>query len=238
VANAGAARFAAAGRDVTVAAGTVTVDGAGVAPVGGALACGNGQLGAIPVPATSGSPSPDDATSTSPDPSDSPSPSASPSAATSSPAGAPTKSPTKAPTGPPPTTAGPPPKNQPPAIVGAHLLETLIAQLPPKGLTCLGQKQPSEQIAEGVYVSDFTDPDDPIGNLRFGFTWKLDTDGTSGAGGFQLGDGIWAGSFLVPYAASHTKGGTVTVDIFVTDPAGNRRDVILKTALDACVIRG
>ena len=113
-----------------------------------------------------------------------------------------------------------------------------IAQQPPQGATCFGQQQQFEQIAEGVYANDFTDPDDPIGKLKFGFTWKLDTDGTSGSGGFRLGDGIWAGGFIVPYAASHTKGGTVTVDVFAIDPAGNRTDVILKTALDVCIIRG
>jgi putative peptide zinc metalloprotease protein len=115
--NSGAARFAAAGRDVTVAAGTVTVDGAGVAPIGGVLTCGDGQLGAIPVPGTSTSPSPDDSTA----PSDSPSPSAtaSPSATTSP---TPTRSPTKAPTNAPPTTGGPPPPppNNPPVIVWAN----------------------------------------------------------------------------------------------------------------------
>jgi hypothetical protein len=115
-------------------------------------------------------------------------------------------------------------------------LTTLIAQNPPKGYTCSGQQQQFEQIAEGVYVSNFTDPDNPIGTLTFYFTWRLDTDGTNGSGKFTLGDGIWSGGFLVPYAASHVGGGTVTVDIVAVDPAGNRSDAILRTKLDVCRI--
>jgi putative peptide zinc metalloprotease protein len=122
LANAGAARFAVAGRDVTVAAGTVSMDGSAVAPVGGALSCGNGQIGVIPVPGTSNSPSPAGPTDSA---SPSPSPSASASASRSASAGAsasPSKSPTQGPTGGPPPTTGPPPPppNNPPVITWAN----------------------------------------------------------------------------------------------------------------------
>jgi hypothetical protein len=113
-------------------------------------------------------------------------------------------------------------------------LTTLIGQNPPSGTSCSGQQQQFEQIAEGVYADNFTDPDDPITALTFYFTWKLDADGTNGSGTFRLGDGIWAGGFSVPYAQTHAKGGTVTVDIVAVDKAGNRTDAYLKTTLDAC----
>jgi putative peptide zinc metalloprotease protein len=237
LANTGPARFAAAGQDVTVAAGRVALDGGTALPViGGELACGNGQLGAIPVPSTS--PAPSDTAS----PSDSPSPSATPSASASpSPTPTPTATPTRTPSRSPSKSTGPPPPppvdKTPPTIVNPSLLETLIAQAPPAGAQCAGQKQPFEQIAEGVYADNFTDPDDPIGKLKFAFTWRLNTDGTNGAGTFRLGDGIWAGGFSVPYALSHTKGGTVTVTITAVDPAGNRATATLTTVLDVCIIR-
>jgi hypothetical protein len=101
---------------------------------------------------------------------------------------------------------------------------------------CSGQKQQFEQIAEGVYADNFTDPDNSTSQLKFSFTWRLNTDGTSGGGGFTLGDGIYAGSFRVDYTAKHAQGGTVTVDIVVSDPAGNSTHARLTTTLDVCII--
>jgi putative peptide zinc metalloprotease protein len=123
VANDGAARFAVADRDVTVAAGSVSLDGAPLPVTGGELACGEGQLGAIPVP--SASPSPTDETSPSPSVSDSASASPSPSPSPSLSAGTPTPTPTRTPSRPPTSTtptAGPPPPppNQPPVITWAN----------------------------------------------------------------------------------------------------------------------
>jgi putative peptide zinc metalloprotease protein len=249
--NSGVARFAIAGRDVTVAAGSVAYDGAAVPVVGGELRCGDSGPGNIPVPpAPSDSPFPTDTPSPSDSPSPSPSPSPSASAgttptptpsrspgrsATPTPTPTPTKTPTPTPT-PTPTTQPPPKDTTRPTIVNPHLLETLIAQAPPAGASCGGQQQQFEQIAEGVYANDFTDPDDPTSRLTFFFTWTLNTDGTSGKGVFRLGDGIWAGGFSVPYAARHSRGGVVTVDIVAIDPAGNRTDAILRTQLDVCII--
>jgi hypothetical protein len=66
------------------------------------------------------------------------------------------------------------------------------------------------------------------------FTWQLDTDGTGGSGRMSLGDGIWAGSFEVNYAASHQRGGTVTIVITATDPHGNRAQATITAVLDPC----
>jgi putative peptide zinc metalloprotease protein len=117
VANAGAARFAVAGDDVTVAAGSVSRDGTALEVTGGELTCGTGQLGAIPVP--SASPSPTDSLSPSPSDSVSPSPSPSPSPTPSATA-TPTRTPSRTPS--PPASSGPPPPppNQPPVITWAN----------------------------------------------------------------------------------------------------------------------
>src|SRR5262249_34498919 len=50
--NAGAARFAIAGRDVTVAAGSVRYGGSEVPVTGAALSCGDGTPTVIPVPSS------------------------------------------------------------------------------------------------------------------------------------------------------------------------------------------
>jgi putative peptide zinc metalloprotease protein len=235
--NSGVARFAVGGQDVTVAAGSVAYDGAAVPVAGGELRCGDSGPGTIPVPPT---PAPDDSSSPSdsPSPTDSPSPSASPTVSpTPTPSKSPAKSPSpsKSPTQPP--TSPPPKDTTPPVIAKPSLLTTLIAQAPPAGAVCQGQRQPSEQIAEGVYVTAFTDPDNATNTLTFYFTWTLGADGTSGKGVFRLGDGTWNGSFSVPYAASHTKGGIVVVTIVARDPAGNQSTATLRTTLDACIIR-
>ena len=113
--NDGAARFAVAGQDMTVAAGSVAFDGTVLPVVGGELRCGDSGIGAIPVPSASPSDTPSDEPS--PSPSDSPSPSLSP---TTSPSPTPTPTPTKTQT-PTPTptktqTTPPPPPDNPPVI--------------------------------------------------------------------------------------------------------------------------
>ena len=125
--NAGAARFAVAGQDITVAAGSVAFDGTPLPVIGGDLRCGDSGIGIIPSP--SPSPSPTDSPSDEPSESasDSPSPTASP---TSSPTPRPTRTPTPTPTPtstmtnsptPSPTrTTPPPPPNNPPVIRWAN----------------------------------------------------------------------------------------------------------------------
>jgi len=238
--NVGAASYSVGWDGVDDSAGEVTRDGTRLNPTGDRLTCGSGQ----PAPPVGGSPSPtspSSSTSSSSAPSASPSASASASTSVSptprrspSPSATTTRSPTPSPTVSPTTSPPPPPDTTKPTIVNPHLLTTLIAQDPQGKFTCTGQKQQSEQIAEGVYANDFTDPDNPISELQFNFTWRLDTDGTNGSGTFSLGDGIWSGGFSVPYAASHQNGGTVTVDIVAIDPAGNRSDATLRTTLDVC----
>lgn len=108
-------------------------------------------------------------------------------------------------------------------ITNPHALESPIAQNPPAGTYCAGAK--ATQIAEGVYAN-VSDPDNAVTSLIVTFTWKLTlvtggSDGTGGSGAMNLGDGIFAGSFIVDYAQSHASGGTITITISAKDPAGN-----------------
>jgi hypothetical protein len=107
------------------------------------------------------------------------------------------------------------PVDQPPVITNGHALESPIAQNPPKGFFC-ANSGPS-QIAEGVYAN-VSDPDDSADSLIVSFTWALGADGTNGSGRMTQGDGIFAGQFVVDYAQSHARGGTITITEFASDP--------------------
>ncbi len=236
LANEGAARFAVAGRDVTVAAGSVSLDGAEVPPVGGDLACGAGQLGAIPVPDTS--PSPSDPASPSPSPSDSasPSPSPSPSPSAGTPTPTPTKTPSKGPSST-PTTGPPPPPDTTPPVVGAGFADRNTSQpiyvVNPKGVPCNG----NGPTTTGVHVT-VTDPDNGPQALHVTITFMV-------AGGTVITKPLamsWGGKYfdvtLGPISSTLNAAGSVEADVVATDPAGNKatNHLYRLTWLDNCPI--
>lgn len=245
-ANDGAAKFIVAGGGVDAVAGTVTRDGQPLVPSGDAFACGDGTALRRPGDAATPSHTPSEFPSDSPSPSESPSPTPSPSGSPSPTAGPTTPGATRSPTAgptrtagppppPPPSSSGPPRDTTPPVMTNVHPLESPIAQNPPAGSFCTGGQ--ATQIAEGVYAN-VTDPDDVQTSLNVSFTWRLDTDGTSGGGPMRLGDGIFAGGFSVNYDAKHEKGGTITVVVSASDKAGNRAPAQTFTVtLDPCTPR-
>jgi len=235
VANTGAARFAAAGRDITVAAGAVSFDDTRLPVFGGDLACGEGRIGAIPVPDTSPSPSPIDSVSPSPSPSPSdsasPSPSPTPSVTTASPTRTPSRTPSRTPTtGPPP----PPPDTTPP-VIGIGFADRNTSQpiyvIGPDGRPCNQGFGPS---TTGVHVV-VSDPDNNPTALRVEIRFVT-------ASGTVISTRVmtWGGKYfdvtLGPVSYTLGASGSVEADVAATDAAGNRATthLIRLTWLDNC----
>jgi putative peptide zinc metalloprotease protein len=225
--NQGAARFAVAAGDVSVAAGAVTLDGTPLPVIGGALRCGEGQVGAIPVP--SASPSPSDSPSPSPSPSDSTSTSPSPSPTPGKTTGSPSKTPTKAPSsGPPPTTSPPPPRDTTPPTFVRFSVSPEVGQTFGAG---------SCSTTVGNYVSMAVlvqDPDDD--NSVLPVTYVATFSGKTISSGVLGHDGPTVyGAFQSPtYGSVPNAGGTIVVSITASDPAGNRATRVAYVKLDSC----
>ncbi len=112
-----------------------------------------------------------------------------------------------------------------------------MAQNPPARQICTGGN--ATQIAQGIYAN-VSAPDDAPAPLVVYFTWRLVSGRTyvgpvNGPVKMGLGDGIFAGSFTVPYSKSYQAGGTITIVIYAYDRAGNSAPTKTFTvSLDVC----
>jgi putative peptide zinc metalloprotease protein len=235
--NNGAAWFALAGTDVTVAAGAVAFNGTPQPVVRGKLTCGDSTAGAIaPPPSPSDNPSSDEPSES---PSASPSPSLSPTGEpTPTPTPTPTKTPgptqtpTKTPSTPPTTTAPPPPPNHPPVIQSANPFRNPLAQLPPSGYYCAREQNLTNQRIYATVVDP--DPGDLLGAY---YTYTL-PNGTILKDTMRIGDGIFSGpQFTIPYSKVYANGGPVTVTVHAFDSHGAQAKTFTFTfRLDPCVL--
>lgn len=245
--NSGAARFAAAGPEMTVAAGTVTFDNTVLPVVPGALRCGADSVGVIPPPGSSPGDSPSDSPSDQPSetPSDSPSPSPAPSDSVSptpgpsrspGPGQSPVKPPTQTPPNSPPTTTvpPPPPDTTPPVIRSAGVVNAdglqvreLFQQTPPT-FSC---GSPVSATVRAVVADNIA-----VGPVSFTYNvqTKIPFNGTVSM--THIGNNVYVGR-IGPFAynSSNGQGGVIAITVNARDTSKNPAPpVSLKLILGPC----